>query len=211
MARILMNRALVREHISGRVVDIGGGRSPDYFSYLQTAVDTRIEVSDRSLAPIDYEVDALPYETRSVDAALMCNILEHIYHYEHLLAEVRRVLRDGGSVLGFVPFWVGYHPDPHDYFRYTHEALRAMLTDAGFVKVVITPVGGGPIMANFNTIVLSLPRVLRPVLYIPYIVLDHVFLYLRPASKNRYPLGYVFSAATPADLNLTVTAQKGTT
>lgn len=189
-----MNRALANERIRGRAVDIGGGRSPDYFSYLQSADGTTIEVSDLSLGSIDFEKDSLPYASGTIDTVLMCNLLEHIYHYAHLLSEAQRILRPSGRIIGFVPFLVGYHPDPHDYFRYTHEALSKMLAEAGFGDVEITHIGGGPFVANFNTIVLSLPRVLRPVFYIPYILLDRFFLFLRPRSAVRFPLGYIFTA-----------------
>lgn len=201
MARILMNRALADERIAGRVVDIGGGRSPDYFSYLGIADGTTIEASDLSLGSVDFEKDSLPYASGTIDTVLMCNILEHIYHHQHLLGEARRILRPEGDLIGFVPFWVGYHPDPHDYFRYTHEALRTMFTEAGFEDVEVTPIGGGPFVANFNTIVLSIPRLLRPLLYIPYALLDRIFLSLRPSSRKRFPLGYLFTAKAGTDSN----------
>lgn len=194
LCRIRMNTALANETIRGRVVDIGGGRAPDYFSYLKTENDTVIEVSDLSISPVDFEKDALPYASGSIDTVLMCNILEHIYRHNHLLGEARRILRPKGKLIGFVPFWVGYHPDPHDYFRYTHEALSKMLMEADFENITITRIGDGPFTANFNTIVLSLPRFLRPVLYVPYIVLDRFFLLLRPNSAVRCPLGYIFTA-----------------
>jgi SAM-dependent methyltransferase len=198
LARILMNHALSKETIRGKVVDIGGGRSPDYFSYLQSEKGATVEASDLAISPIDFEKDALPYASASIDTVLMCNILEHIYHYDHLLSEARRILRPGSELIGFVPFWVGYHPDPRDYFRYTHEALEMMLTEAGFEEISITPIGRGPLVANFNTIVLSVPRILRPLLYIPYALLDRLFLFLRPASKKRFPLGYLFTARASA-------------
>ena len=197
IARVLMNRALAEEKISGLTVDVGGGRHPDYFSYLQVAPDTRIEPLDLSLNDIDLEKDALPYASASVDTVLMCNILEHIYHHQHLLTEAWRVLRPEGSLIGFVPFWVGYHPDPHDYFRYTDEALHKLLDEAGFVGIEVKRVGRGPFIANFNTIMLSFPRVVRPFLYLWYAGLDCLFMWLRPNSVKRFPLGYVFMATLP--------------
>ena len=104
LCRILMNTALAHETIRGRVVDIGGGRSPDYFSYLKTEDGAAIEVSDLSVSPLDFEKDALPYASGSVDTALMCNVLEHIYHHTHLLSEARRILNPKGELIGFVPF-----------------------------------------------------------------------------------------------------------
>lgn len=197
IARVLMNRALAEEKISGLVVDIGGGRHPDYFSYLQVAPDTRVEPLDLSMSDIDLEKDALPYASASVDTVLMCNVLEHIYHHQQLLAEARRILRPQGSLAGFVPFLVGYHADPHDYFRYTNEALQKLLAEAEFVGIEVKRVGRGPFIANFNNIILSFPRMLRPLLYILYAGLDCVFVWLRPKSVERFPLGYVFTATLP--------------
>lgn len=199
LVRILMNQALAEETICGRVVDIGGGRLPDYFDYLHAEKGATVEAVDGSLSPIDFEKDSLPYVSASVDTILMCNILEHVYHHAHLLSEARRILRPGGRLIGFVPFWVGYHPDPHDYFRYTHEALHMILSEAGFQNIHITRIGRGPLAANFNTIVLSLPRFLRPLAYIPYATFDLLFLFLRPASKTRFPLGYMFTAGSARD------------
>ncbi|MEK7604884.1 MAG: methyltransferase domain-containing protein [Patescibacteria group bacterium] len=196
LCRILMNRALTHETIRGHVVDVGGGRSPDYFSYLQSESGTAVEVSDLSSSPIDFEKDPLPYASGSIDTVLLCNVLEHIYRYTHLIGETHRILRPDGRIIGFVPFWAGYHPDPHDYFRYTHEALFKMFAEAGFKDVTITRIGGGPFIANFNTVVLSFPRLVRPLLYIPYALLDRLFLFLRPASRVRFPLGYVFTASS---------------
>ena len=84
------------------------------------------------------------------------------------------------------------YPDSHDYFRYTHEALLRLLADAGFTKSTVIRIGDGPLLSNFNTIVLSLPHPLRPLLYLPYAFLDALFVALRPESRNRNPLGYVF-------------------
>lgn len=194
LCRILMNRALANETLRGQVVDVGGGRSPDYFSYLRREPGTTIEVSDLSSSSIDFEIDSLPYASGSVDTVLLCNVLEHIYRYTHLLGETHRILRPDGRIIGFVPFWAGYHPDPHDFFRYTHEALSKMFAEAGFENVTITRIGGGPFLANFNTVVLSFPRLVRPLLYVPYALLDRLFLFLRPASSVRFPLGYIFTA-----------------
>lgn len=194
MLRILMNRALTEETLRGTVIDVGGGRSPDYFDYFKKEKDTRIEPVDGSISGINFEHHALPYEDNAADTVILCNVLEHVYHYEHLLSEIRRIMKTGGQLIGFVPFWVGYHPDPRDYFRYTKEALALIFKDTGFNDVRIRSIGGGPILANFNTIVLSVPRFMRPVLYLWYAPLDNIFTRLRPKSKERNPLGFVFVA-----------------
>lgn len=194
IARILMNRALAKESVSGLVVDVGGGRRPDYFSYLQGVSSAYIEPLDLSISGIDLETDTLPYTNQSVDTVLLCNVLEHIYNYQYVLGEVSRILKPSGRLIGVVPFWVGYHPDPRDYFRYTKEALERILSDAGYGDIRVVPLNVGPLLANFNTIVLSVPRVLRPILYLWYASWNTLFLTLRPESAVRQPLGYIFTA-----------------
>jgi SAM-dependent methyltransferase len=191
IARIYMNYALAEGTLTGRVLDVGGGRAPDYFNYLQRNGPVEIVPIDASLHSIDFEKDALPCENNSIDTVLLCNVLEHIYNHQFLLKEIHRVLVPGARLIGFVPFWVGYHPDPHDYFRYTHEALLRMLGDADFIAEV-TNVGGGPLLANFNTLVLSMPRVVRPLAFLVYTMLNAMFVYIRPGSAVRQPLGFVF-------------------
>ncbi len=194
LARILMNESLVLQTLQGVVVDVGGGRNPDYFDYLKQEDGTQIEMIDGSISNIDFEKDRLPFVDAYTDTVLLCNVLEHIYNYQFLVKQIHRVLKKNGQLIGFVPFWVGYHPDPHDYFRYTPESLRRIFSDTGFKNVKIVPIGGGPILANFNTIVLSMPSILRPVVYVWYSTLDALFLCLRPKSKARNPLGFIFTA-----------------
>jgi SAM-dependent methyltransferase len=195
LMRILMNRELSKESLRGRVADIGGGHNPDYFDYFQIQESMRLERIDGSFSGIDFEKDPLPFASAALDTVILCNVLEHVYNYRFLLAEVHRVLAGGGRLVGVVPFWVGYHPDPHDYFRYTYEALHRILAEAGFSGIDVRPIGGGPLLANFNTIVLSVPRFLRPLLYLWYAPLNRIFVRLRPNSARRQPLGFVFTAS----------------
>ncbi len=195
LTRILMNSNLSAETLKGRVVDIGGGRNPDYFEYFKKGSDVQIEPLDGSLSGIDFEIDILPYSDDSIDTVIACNVLEHVYNHKFLLNEMSRILKPKtGRIIGFVPFWVGYHPDPHDYFRYTSEALGRLLSESNFTDINISAIGGGPVIANYNTIVLSVPRIIRPLLYLLYAPLDRLFLFLRPQSAKRNPLGFIFSA-----------------
>jgi len=190
----MMNVAFTDERIRGRVADIGGGRNPDYFQYVQKDGDPTIEAIDGSISGIDFETDALPFKDGSIDTVISCNVLEHIFDYMHLTREMRRIMAPDGSLIGFVPFWVGYHADPHDYFRYTAESLERILLASGFGACTIRTVGQGPFLANFNTLVLSIPRPLRPILYLLYAFLDHLMLVVRPRSRERNPLGFIFTA-----------------
>ena len=188
-----MNLGFREYKLSGVVVDVGGGRSPDYFEYFDMTHVTSVTLIDGAISGINFEKDALPFADASVDTVVCANVLEHVYNYQFLVGEMKRILKPSGMLVGFVPFFIQYHPDPHDYFRYTKEALLRIFSDAGFVDIEIKEIGGGPFLANFNTIVLSLPRFIRVILFPFYALFDKMFLTLRPSATIRYPLGFIFS------------------
>ena len=197
LARILMNDALRKYTISGKVLDIGGARKPDYFKYLNIAENTEIIASDMMLPQskgINFEKDPLPYKNEEIDHVLMFNILEHIFNHQFLMGEAHRVLKNNSKILGFVPFLVNYHPDPHDFFRYTKEALVKILEKAGFKEIEVKEIGRGPFAVNYNNLVFSVPIIVRIILLPIYYFLDSIFIKFRPQIRVRYPLGYIFSA-----------------
>lgn len=198
LMRALMNNALADYTLTkGIIVDLGGGKNPSYFGYLQGVSEATIENIDAqygagAAGQIDFEKDPLPYHDGSVDQVLMLNVLEHVYHHAFFVSEAHRILKDGGTVIGFVPFLINYHADPHDYFRYTHEALEKIFAEAGFSEVRVLPLGLGPFAVNFNTLASFLPRVLTALLWPAYYLLDRVLLAVKPDIRKRFPLGYLF-------------------
>lgn len=197
MLRSLMNTRVHDFEIGGTVVDIGGGSKPEYHPFFKctgpvnfTVVDLKESAGKR----LDLETDRLPFADAHADNVLMFNLLEHIYNHAFVVSEIYRILKHNGRLIGFVPFLVNYHPDPHDYFRYTREALDRIFKDAGFDVVIVEEIGRGPFTVNYNNIVLSMPRICRVVLFPFYYLLDSIMLRLRPKIGRRYPLGYMFEA-----------------
>jgi SAM-dependent methyltransferase len=103
---------------------------------------------------------SLPLEHGSVDLVWCSEVLEHVADTEHVLLEVRRVLRPGGRLLVTVPFHgrvkaalIGLlrfdqHFDPlgqHLRF-YTRSSLRTTLDRSGFDDVRVRPWGGPPLL-----------------------------------------------------------------
>jgi len=190
-----MHWELSHHTLSGHVLDVGAGIRPEYHALFQQHDNTRIESVDMRVGDttIDFEKDRLPYDDDSFQSVLVFNVLEHIYNHQFFVSELHRIAMQEGTVIGFVPFFIQYHPDPHDYFRYTQEALERIFTDAGFTNIVVTCIGGGPFLVNFNTIVLSLPRLVRLFAYPVYALCDRIFVFLRPQITARFPLGYFFT------------------
>ncbi len=194
LVRTLMNLELKKYKISGRVLDIGGGVNPSYLNFLQKGEAVKVINLDSKNSAINFEKDQLTAGDLSIDCVLMFNILEHIYNHNFLAAEAFRVTKKGGQLLGFVPFLINYHPDPHDYFRYTSEALEKIFHQAGFSNIKIKAIGGGPFFVNFNNVIFIFPKIIRLLIFPFYYLFDFGLLKFRPAMKTRFALGYLFTA-----------------
>jgi SAM-dependent methyltransferase len=57
----------------------------------------------------------LPFSDNSFDVVVSCDVLEHVANVGRSLDEIHRVLRSGGSFIGFVPLEGGL--GPHSFFR----------------------------------------------------------------------------------------------
>lgn len=58
----------------------------------------------------------MPFATDAYDVVISCDVLEHVANLEQSLDEIHRVLRPGGSFIGFVPAEGGL--GPHALFRF---------------------------------------------------------------------------------------------
>jgi ubiquinone/menaquinone biosynthesis C-methylase UbiE len=197
LARILMNIEAENLELGGKILDIGGGKGPSYIKHLKLEegaelVSIDLESPAGSPAKLDLETDDLPFPDSYADHALMFNVLEHLFNYNFVLSGIYRVLKQGGTLSGFVPFLVHYHPDPHDYFRYTNEALEKIFTANGYKIISLKIVGKGPYFVHFNNTAHILPVFLQFIVFPVFYFLDSAALSLRPKLAERFPLGYFF-------------------
>jgi SAM-dependent methyltransferase len=73
-----------------------------------------------------------PLADASVDIVLSSQVLEHVPFPQAYLKEANRMLKPGGLLfLSTHSYWM-YHPDPTDFWRWTHEGLRKEIEQAGF-------------------------------------------------------------------------------
>jgi SAM-dependent methyltransferase len=105
------------------------------------------------IEPVQANVEEpLPFEDASFDAVVAGELLEHLRFPDGLVAEMRRVLRPGGVLVGSVPnafrvqsrirFVRGRPPedDPTHLRMFSPDGIRALL--AGFEEVRLDFVGG---------------------------------------------------------------------
>lgn len=191
--------------LNGSVLDLGSGGTKSYAEKMKSWGNMNVRRIDQrgtaDFPPINLENDALPLADGQVDHVLMFNILEHLFNFEFAIRQAYRVLASKGKLLGFVPFFCHYHPGPNDFFRYTHEALKATLMNAGFKseRICVKPFGYGPFSAGFHLMFLSLPKVWRRRFRLPLVLFlscaivgDKIMQKLWKNSVRDFPLGYLF-------------------
>lgn len=126
---------------AGRVVDLGCGAKPyrSLFSGPYVGVDL---LSTHGAPDCVAWAEHLPLRAACADVAITTQQLEHVESPEAVLAEARRVLRPMGTLLLSTHGVWPYHPDPHDYWRWTEEGLVKCITDAGFNVLRVHRQGG---------------------------------------------------------------------
>ena len=72
---------------------------------------------------------SLPLADDAYDLVISCDVLEHVDNIEHSLDEIHRVLRSGGSFIGFVPAEGGI--GAHAFFRFLDPNIYRDTKDHG--------------------------------------------------------------------------------
>lgn len=194
LARVLMNEFAGQIELSGKILDLGSKTNgPSYNRYFKWVGNhevtyTDLDASGPGLVKLDVE-KGFPMSDESYDAVICYNVLEHIFSAKDVLQETRRILKKDGRMVGVVPFFVRYHPDPKDYYRYTHEALERLAQEAGFVSTQIVSLGFGPFTSATSLIGVYLPGFFRGILHLFAYLFDRLFFRKRAIVE---PLGYGF-------------------
>jgi len=179
------------------VIDIGGAlrisptRGNRYDPKNEWMEELLKGVEYKILDPVpDYHPDivgdihALPFPDNSQDALVCVSVLEHVENPIKACAELYRVLRPGGCLLGYVPFLYYYHAEQgyyKDYWRFTEDTLRLLFRD--FSEIKIENVRGA-----LETVVHLLPFGKHQALAMPARSLDR----LLGKSSSRQTSGYNF-------------------
>jgi SAM-dependent methyltransferase len=88
-----------------------------------------------------------PFRPESFDLIVSTWVLEHLANPKTFIQEAYRALRPGGWLVLSVPFLYHKHASPGDYYRFTDDCLRYLLSTHGFEVVDIRPIGHGPFLA----------------------------------------------------------------
>jgi ubiquinone/menaquinone biosynthesis C-methylase UbiE len=196
--------------MQGKVLDVGCGESP-YAHLLTAGVSyTGIDIfyADRFGMPtkkdiMTFDGRTLPFSNDYFDHLICTEVIEHVEDPKTFVAELRRVLRSGGTLVATMPFSARVHHEPFDYQRFTSWGLKCLFAE--FSDVNITPRGSDLVSIAAKLVVvavrLSRPKVDRSLIWrLPVLaavapmlavlmVIAHAALLFDLGSKSD-PLGY---------------------
>lgn len=115
------------------VLDYGAADSPYREALPQSREWVAADLGGNPQAQMQLNPDgSVPSPDARFDLVVSTQVLEHVADPALYLAECFRVLRPGGSLLLSTHGMMVWHPDPHDYWRWTSEGLRVVVEQAGF-------------------------------------------------------------------------------
>lgn len=202
LVRAWMNTELARLGVfQGEILDIGGigEPRPSYRAYLSIAPTSSVRTAniDPTAKP-DILADAarLPCVDQSFDHGWCFNLLEHVPDPFSVLKEAARVMKSGGSLTVFTPFFIRIHGHPQDFARYTDAGLRRMAEMAGWTVTRVQAVGTGPWAAAVSQIQPSLPRPIFFLIARLAVGFDRIYRLFR-GDQAAWPLGYFLLCSKP--------------
>ncbi len=133
-----LSTVLERISENGWGVNIGAGQTRLHERIINVDIfrDSNIDVVNVG--------NRLPFIDSCMDCVVSMEVLEHVNRPHEIVAEAFRVLKPGGQFYCQVPFTIGYHPGPHDFWRFSKEGLRELFAiDAWDVKEIVPTLGHG--------------------------------------------------------------------
>lgn len=110
-----------------QILIVGGGGRGAGTSPLYDDADVKIVAFDiYASSHTQFVADAhrIPLADASMDAVWIQAVLEHVLDPWQVVAEIHRVLRDGGVVYAETPFLQQVHEGPYDFTRFTESGHR---------------------------------------------------------------------------------------
>ena len=195
--RTLMNQLIEKKIFKGKLIDIGGGENCNYRKILNNTNYTSVNI-DRNIYP-DFLIkvnEKIPIKDNSFDTCLMFNVLEHIYDWNFIFGEVKRLLKGNGKIYLIIPFLYPIHAAPNDYIRVTSSYLKIFLDKNQFSNIKIYPITYGP-FTNSQCIGYTHKKI-KALQSFVCVILDRIFrfLFLKQFVKysNSNPLFYFVEA-----------------
>lgn len=127
---------LLQKHESGVMLNIGAGDTRIHPKIINLDLEPGFNVD------IVGSADHIPLENLSVDFVVSQEVLEHVSDPYAVLEEIYRVLKPGGCFYLQLPWVIGYHGCPKDFWRFSKDGIAHLVESSGFsVKELNMAVG----------------------------------------------------------------------
>ena len=201
LLRFLQNEVFQNIEINGEILDLGGNSKSQYYKHIAISSGSNITYADlydksESVINMDF-TQVFPIKDKAYDNVLLMNVIEHLENYDMCINEINRILKDGGKLVGVVPFLFPVHMVPDDFHRPTESSIHRTLKDAGFKKIIIHPIGYGRWTAAANLCGQKISfKPFALLLYCLAFLLDKIDSKDNKLTKGRFafPIGYFFTA-----------------
>jgi SAM-dependent methyltransferase len=139
LARLTLNTALknaLPELKPGKILEIGAGIHNSSIEDLKGEFDyVSLNLLFSEKPEIVADACAMPLPDNSLESIIILEVLEHVPAGDILISECLRVLKNEGIIIGSTRFIHPEHGAPHDYYRFTEESLRILLSDFSERKI----------------------------------------------------------------------------
>lgn len=151
-----LKRILSELNNQGRGLNIGAGTTnlhPKLFN---------LDIFPNSIIHCCAMAETLPFATESISMIITQETLEHVQEPHRAVREMYRVLKPNGILYCQLPFVIGYHPGPTDFWRFSKEGIQELVEQAGFVckevKIAVGPATGlYRILVEFFATIITIP------------------------------------------------------
>lgn len=125
--RRALGRCLSRLDNGDRGLNVGAGPTDIHPAVLNLDITPLATVD--CCAPAEH----LPFADNSFALVVSQETLEHVREPHTAMREICRVLKQGGMLYCQLPFVIGYHPGPTDFWRFSVEGIRALVEQNGLI------------------------------------------------------------------------------
>jgi len=166
----------------GVVLDVGSKDAP-YKKFIPATKYMTLDIDSANKPDICCDLHDIKWKNNYFDTIIATEVLEHLYDPQTAINEIHRILKPGGVVILSTRFIYAYHPDPHDYYRFTWDSLKYLMRN--FSKVEIFH-HGNLIQSVWQLINTGRPNVALNI-FNPLIAKIHF-------KKTKFPCGFVVYA-----------------
>ncbi len=119
------------------VLDIGGGRVSSNHSYEDLFPNRHtVDIDPQRLPDTVADAHKLPFDDGSFECVVCTEVLEHLHTPAQAIAEMKRVLVRGGTLVLTTRFVFPIHDAPHDYYRYTKYGLQHLFKEWEMIELI---------------------------------------------------------------------------